>query len=290
MSKKYRYSEIFHSFQGEGFYTGRSTSWLRFFGCQFNCSGFGQKDPLDPKTWILDYENLDVSKYNTLEELPVFERGCDSGYSWSKKYAHLIHQKTVSEICDELENITPGNKFLHPISKQYTHLALTGGEPMMSQSAIVEIMDEFKNRNNTPKYITIETNTVSTPRDIFVEKFTNDFDGELFWSCSPKLFLSGEPKNKALRPDNVKAYFDISNKGQLKYVCDGSDRAWNEIEEFTNEFRKLGVDWDVYIMPLGGTKEDQEDIQVNVILEAMKRGFHVSPRVHCLVFGNSIGT
>ena len=37
--KKYYYSEIFHSIQGEGHYTGVPTTWLRFFGCNLECNG-----------------------------------------------------------------------------------------------------------------------------------------------------------------------------------------------------------------------------------------------------------
>ena len=33
VEKKYYYSEIFHSIQGEGHYTGVPTAWIRFFLC-----------------------------------------------------------------------------------------------------------------------------------------------------------------------------------------------------------------------------------------------------------------
>lgn len=35
MSKKYRYSEMFMSMQGEGHYTGVPTVWYRTWGCNF---------------------------------------------------------------------------------------------------------------------------------------------------------------------------------------------------------------------------------------------------------------
>jgi len=46
--KKYYYSEIFHSIQGEGHYTGVPTAWIRFFLCNLQCNGFGQINPTDP--------------------------------------------------------------------------------------------------------------------------------------------------------------------------------------------------------------------------------------------------
>ena len=58
--KKYYYSEIFHSIQGEGHYTGIPTAWIRFFLCNLQCSGFGQKDPTDPSTYDLPFQDFDA--------------------------------------------------------------------------------------------------------------------------------------------------------------------------------------------------------------------------------------
>ena len=81
--KKYYYSEIFHSIQGEGEYTGVPTAWIRFFLCNLQCNGFGQKDPTDPSTYELPFENFDVALRRTIhlsedalfEKLVLSERG-----------------------------------------------------------------------------------------------------------------------------------------------------------------------------------------------------------------------
>ena len=62
--KEYTYSEIFHSIQGEGHYTGVPTAWIRFFLCNLQCSGFGQKDPTNPDTYELPFEDFDVDSVN----------------------------------------------------------------------------------------------------------------------------------------------------------------------------------------------------------------------------------
>ena len=77
----------------------------------------------------------------------------------------------------------------------------------------------------------------------------------------------------------------------MKYVVNGTPESWREVEEATAAFRAAGVDWPVYIMPVGATKEQQEEEQIaNIAVEAMKRGYYFSGRLHCYVFGNQIGT
>lgn len=328
LDKEYRYSEIFgNTFQGEGKYTGVNTVWYRSWGCNFNCNGFGQDNPYDQSTWKLDYLNLDVSKYNSMEELPVFKRGCDSSYSWSKKFSKLSRKGTPKQIVDEIEKYlkneyNKSGSFLHKKTKQWTHMAFTGGEPMLNQSAILGILLEFIYRNNFPKYVTIETNGTQMLREDF-KKFikyfyynvdveerkvvnpilSEDYEknnykkigpyypskNEWFWSVSPKLSISGEKWEEAIRPDIVKDYYKISKNGQLKFVVNNDERTWNEVEKAVSLYRDEGIDWDVWIMPVGAEKSDQEKIQAQIAEEALKRGYYVSPRVHCWVFGNVIG-
>jgi 7-carboxy-7-deazaguanine synthase len=290
--KKYRYSEIFgETIQGEGQYTGRPTAWLRVWGCNFECAGFGQDTPEDPSTYDLDYLNIDPSQYKSMEALPVFHRGCDSSYSWAKKFSHLAHQSTAAEICDKIEAMLPAGKFLHPQSKQWTHMAFTGGEPMMSQTAIVDVMNVFAERQNTPKFVTIETNGTQKARAPFEETFTNHANagGELFWSVSPKLYLSGEMWANAIKPEVLAQYKGISDHGQLKYVSNGTDRSWDEVARATDAYREAGINWDVWIMPVGADREMQESHQAKITEMAVARGYSVAARVHTWIFGNVIG-
>ena len=298
--RKYKYSEIFfETVQGEATYCGVPTVWLRFFGCHFECAGFGQKDPTDKSTW--EYDDLDLSKYKSMEELPVLKFGCDSAYSISKKFSHLAHQDTARDIAKKLTDLmvneyNPSGSFCHETSNQYTHLAFTGGEPMLQQNGIVDVLYELHKMKNAPLFITIETNGTREIKDCFKEWFssglktpTKKYGTELFFSISPKLFLSGEKWEDAIKPDVVKQYHDISIYGQLKYVCDGSSRSWDEIAKATKLYRDLGINYPVWIMPVGGLREEQEKIQAEICNETVKRGYNFSPRVHCWIFGNQIG-
>lgn len=308
--KEYRYSEIFMSFQGEGHYTGVPTVWIRLWGCNLECNGFGQKDVSNPDTWVLPLNDFDVKSVNSVEDLPVWHTGCDSSYSWSKRFRGLAQKGTASEIVDKLEEClrsphNPHGKFLNHHSGQETHLAFTGGEPMMSQPAMIAIMEEFAKRDNAPRFVTVETNgtrPIKDELDDFIRRkffMTSEQGGivddsrgspEWFWSVSPKLRVSGEPWEKAIKPDVVEAYSDASGAGQLKYVVDNDNRTWFEVDKATEEFRQAEIMWPVWVMPVGADTDMQEETAEVVALGAIDRGFNVAARVHAYVFGNKIGT
>src|SRR6056300_1159708 len=153
-----RYSEMFYSFQGEAELAGTPTVWLRFFGCNLECNGFGQEQPTEPSTWKLPYKEFDLINVKRVEDLPVWEYGCDSSYTWSKEYKHLATDTTIEGACDKLESLLPHGKFTHPLSKQENMLAFTGGEPMLQQRQMKAIVNQFLARGNVPKIITVETN------------------------------------------------------------------------------------------------------------------------------------
>jgi len=298
MRKEHLYSEIFHSIQGEGFYTGYPTLWLRLWACNLQCHGFGQKDPTDPSTYKLPYEDLDPSKYNRLEDFPVFKYGCDSSYSWSRKFKGLQHKGTSKDIYDRLiESMMKDGPNHHGLVKD-NHMCFTGGEPMLKHNAeaIVDVMREFMAQRNVPPSITIETNGT---QDIdcmdgefirMIDDYVESYDGELFWSISPKLFtVSGEKNEKAIKPDHVKNYWDLSRRGQLKFVCNGTKECWEEVEHVIRLFRANGVNFPIWIMPIGATEETQKEEAGKIATETLKRGYKVSARVHCYLWGNAIG-
>ena len=297
VEKKYYYSEIFYSIQGEGHYTGVPTAWLRFFLCNLQCNGFGQIDPTNPDTYDLPFLDYDVSKIKRVEDLPVWEKGCDSSYTWSKKYKDLMGQETpqvlANKIVDVLKNENnPEGKFLHPVSKQHQHLCITGGEPLMptGQEATIGIYRELQKQDNLPSSMTFETNGTQMLKPNFID-WVKEIDTEIFFSCSPKLFtVSGEESKKAIKPEVVAEYRKLSSKGQLKFVVGDKDREWNEMEEALEKFRSAGVDWPVWIMPVGAREEEQSATAGEVAQKAFRRGYNVAARVHVYLFGNAIGT
>ena len=297
VEKKYYYSEIFYSIQGEGHYTGVPTAWLRFFLCNLQCNGFGQLDPTNPDTYELPFEDFDVTTVKRVEDLPVWEKGCDSSYTWAKKFKGLMGQETPSALANKLVDAiktdsNPTGQFLHPITKQRQHLCFTGGEPLMAtgQMAVVGIWEELARQNNLPGSMTFETNGTQIIRPKFID-WVNSIDTEVFFSCSPKLFtVSGEKADKAIKPEIVAEYYKLSKAGQLKFVVGPKQREWDEMEEAVEKFRSAGVEWPVWIMPTGAREQEQHASAGDVAQKAFQRGYNVAARVHVYLFGNKIGT
>ena len=295
--KKYYYSEIFHSIQGEGHYTGVPTAWIRFFLCNLQCSGFGQIDPTNPETYDLPFLDYDVSQVKRVEDLPVWEKGCDSSYTWAKKYKHLMGQETPTVLANKIVDIlktdsNPEGKFLHPVSKQKQHLCFTGGEPLMvtGQAASVGIYKELEKQGNLPSSMTFETNGTQKLKPEFKE-WVKNINEEVFFSCSPKLFtVSGEQTKKAIIPEVVAEYREVSDAGQLKFVVGSEQRQWDEMEGAIEKYRALGVDWPRWVMPVGAREEEQTATAGDVAKMAFQRGYNVAARVHVYLFGNAIGT
>ena len=305
MRDKIRYSEIFYSFQGEAEMAGKPTVWIRFFGCNLECNGFGQTEPTNPDSYVLPYKDFDVNTVQRLEDLPVWHQGCDSSYSWSAKYKKLVHDDTVETICDKLTDLmksptNPTGLFQHPVTGQDTQLAFTGGEPMLNQEAMMTIMEEFERRDNPVQTVTVETNATKPIKPELAE-FIEAFNGRWHWAMSPKMWtVAGE--QDAVKPDIIFSYLQPNSSAVLKFVVSGTEACWQELREhldgITNYIQTHDADneqlirWmpEVWVMPVGATKDQQEAKSVaDISMEGMRRGYNIATRNHCYVFGNVIG-
>ena len=291
---KLRYSEAFYSVQGEGRWVGVPSLFLRVFGCNFECAGFGQERgkliPVEEMPYNTD-ERADPKHelaYTSIEELPVTPVGCDSSASWSKKYKHLQMTKTPEEVFEHLVSLLPDGTFEGRHGEDI-HLVITGGEPLLGWQrvwpSLLSMCKEIGLKN-----VTFETNGTQKLKEPF-KQWIKDTPEEIFFSVSPKLFtVSGEKTEKAIKPENVAEYQECSSRGQLKFVVGSADREWDEMENTVQKFRDAGVNWPVWIMPTGAREEEQTETAGKVAEEAFKRGYNVSARVHVYLFGNAIGT
>jgi len=281
---KIKYSEAFYSIQGEGRWVGTPSVFLRMFGCNFECAGFGQErgKPLIPRD-EMPWKQLDLSNYKFVEDLPVMHIGCDSSASWAKEYMHLSTFEEASIIADKLLALTPNNSWDN--DGQDIHLILTGGEPLMWQKQLPDLL-------NAPalkglKNITFETNSTFPLTDEFYQCLMRKSSLDVTWSCSPKLSISGEAYEEAIKPDNWDQYSSVAHSDlYLKFVVQDEEDL-QEIQDIKNTYL---FDYNIYLMPCGGTSEMLANTKLNIAELAMERGWKYSPRLHVDLFGNRWGT
>ena len=160
----------------------------------------------------------------------------------------------------------------------------------LSQQAFIGTYRELERRGNLPQSVTFETNGTQKLTAEFKE-LVSSIDTEIFFSVSPKLWtVAGERREKAIHPELVKEYRDLSDQGQLKFVLGNQDEQWTEMEEVLKLFRAEGIDYPVWIMPVGAREEEQAATAGEVARRAFQRGYNVAARVHVHLFGNLIGT
>ena len=294
--EKIRYSEIFKSVQGEGRFVGVPSVFFRTFGCNFHCHGFGQ--PRDKSKWLkpewMPYNTMNLSGIKNVKDLPVTEIGCDASASWSARYKHIMSWKPVEDIAKEILSYTPEGKWTCSTG-QDIHFIITGGEPMLWQRELQQLIrqPEFKDLKN----ITFETNCTQVFKNGF-DKFMHGLTAgdytkqpvHVTWSTSPKLSISGEERKKAIRPEVAYQYSQIPNTHlYFKFVV-MDEQDIEEVDIARKAYSDVGVEADIYLMPVGATAEGQYKTGRQVAEICLKYGYKFSPRLHVDLFGNKWGT
>jgi organic radical activating enzyme len=286
---KIKVSEIFYSLQGEGRFVGVPSVFLRTYGCNFTCSGFGCR-PGEKSTGADDVAEV-VHMYNNFLELPLVETGCDSYASWHPAFKHLSPTVPTEELVDQMLALTPNNMWKQNNGND-VHLVITGGEPLLGwQRAYGELLSHP--RMQDLKNLTFETNGTQKLSDDFKAFLKNwELDGpgfrrEVTFSVSAKLSASGETWEDAICPDVVNEYQAFGNT-YLKFVVETTDHV-DEAVRAVDAFRAGGFKGVVYLMPQGGIVTPYDANKLNIANICCERGFNYSPRLHVDLWGNGWG-
>ena len=131
---KIKIAELFYSIQGEGRYMGVPSVFLRTFGCNFRCAGFGM--PKGELSTEADELGSISHMFNKYEELPLVSTGCDSYASWHPDFKNLSPMLTSDAIVDRILEIIPFGEW------REEHLVITGGEPLLGwQRAYIDLLN-----------------------------------------------------------------------------------------------------------------------------------------------------
>ncbi len=282
---KIKIAELFYSVQGEGRYMGVPSVFLRTFGCNFKCAGFGM--PKGQLSTEADAIAQIADKFKLYEELPLVSTGCDSYASWDPRFKDLSPMLTSDAIADRISEIIPFNEW------RDEHLVITGGEPLLGwQRAYPDLLDHPKMAGL--KEITFETNGTQKLSEEFKEYLLQwqmpdlDFDREITFSVSAKLSCSGESREEAIRPDVVCEYQEVGYTYR-KFVVATEEDAEEAIETL-DIYRAEGFDGPCYLMPVGGVESVYNLNNRRVAELAMKNGLRYSDRLQVPLFKNEWGT
>ena len=282
---KLKVAELFYSIQGEGRFMGVPSVFLRVFGCNFKCEGFGM--PRGKKSE--EYIKINPDLYRSYNDLPLVSTGCDSYASWDPRFKHLSPVLSTDTIVDKIIDILPNKKW------QDEHLVITGGEPLLGwQRSYPDLL--LEDRMMGCKDITFETNgTQAITTDLIeaIDEWSKHISGtyrpkEVTFSVSAKLPVSGEKWEDAIKPEVVAGYERVGNT-YLKFVI-ANEQDLADAEKAVDEYRKAGFTGFVYLMPVGGVESVYNLNNRSVADLAMRKGWRYSDRLQVPLFKNEWGT
>jgi len=283
---KIKIAELFYSIQGEGRYMGVPSVFLRTFGCNFKCQGFGMpRGELSKEADNIAVMNA-MHPFKEYNELPLVSTGCDSYASWHPDFKNLSPMLTTDAIADRIMEILPQDHW------KDEHLVITGGEPLLGwQKAYPDLLNNPKMAGL--KEITFETNGTMRLTKEF-KHFLTTWTGlpkqkrEITFSVSAKLPCSGEPWDDAIKPSVVCEYEEYGT-AYLKFVI-ATEQDFADAECAIGAYRAAGFKGHVYLMPVGGVESVYSMNNKNVALLAMKNGLRYSDRLQVPLFKNEWGT
>jgi organic radical activating enzyme len=285
---KLKVAELFYSIQGEGRYMGVPSVFLRVFGCNFKCAGFGMpRGELSKEADEVAVMNA-MHPFTKYEELPLVSTGCDSYASWHPDFKNLSPMRKNAELAEDIVTMLPFKEW------RDEHLVITGGEPLLGwQRAYPSLLDDPKMASL--REITFETNGTQELSKEFRQYLLNWSLGNksrgreaLTFSVSAKLPCSGEKWEDAIRPEIVCQYQDVGHT-YLKLVI-ATQEDFADAQRAVAEYRAAGFKGHVYLMPVGGVESVYSLNNKAVAIMAMNQGWRYSDRLQVPLFKNEWGT
>jgi len=265
---------------------GVPSVFLRTFGCNFKCAGFGM--PRGELSQEVEAIANRIGEFEKYEDLPLVTTGCDSYASWDPRFKDLSPMLTTDAIAHRIAEIIPHNEW------RDEHLVITGGEPLLGwQRAYPDLLSHPKMAGL--KEITFETNGTQKLTPEFAaylhqwkSHHDKDFWREITFSVSAKLPCSGEKWSDAICPEIVCEYEDYGT-AYLKFVI-ATEQDFEDAQRAVEEFRAAGFTGHVYLMPVGGVESVYALNNRRVADLAMKAGLRYSDRLQVPLFKNEWGT
>lgn len=255
---------------------------MRTFGCNFSCKKLGIDESFEGE----NPEVIEALKksYVNFKDLPLVKTGCDSYGAWHPKLKHLSPLLSNDAIVDGMIDLV-GDDHKKNLG---THLVITGGEPLLGwQKQYPELFEKIQDRLGIYQ-ITFETNGTQRLNQELIEYIQSHPCFEYTFSVSPKLSISGEKWEDAIKPEIVAEYQKFSDYTYLKFVV-SKDSDIEEIKKAVEAYDRVGFYGNIYLMPVGGESKLYNLNNRAVAQMALDNGWYYSPRLQVDLFDNNWG-
>lgn len=237
-------SEIFGpTFQGEGRSVGRLCVFLRLGGCNLHCS------------W------------------------CDTPYTWAFDRRHARMHESGKQYDPEVEmrRMSPEDVIAELLklrgTTDETLLVVSGGEPMLQQDSLYEVLSFFDE-------VEIETAGTIVPTSLRGIDFQH-----VRFNVSPKLKHSGNELELRRNWNALEWLATLNSIFKFVVTAETWDADVKEIEEIQLKLR-LPPGW-IWIMPIGTYKLEQLHSLEYFADKVLEQGWNLTPRLHTLIWGNT---
>jgi len=191
---------------------------------------------------------------------------CDTKYTWDWSSYSFSKRVMSMEISSVREIIT---------SYGLRHLVVTGGEPLLQQNALADILQSI---DDSDLYCEIETNGTLLPSKELINLISQ-------WNVSIKLSNSHNELKLRERPSAIKSFVSLETSYFKFVIVQPTD-----IPEVLNLVDEYNIPADrVVLMPEGTTGKTINDRGKWISEICTTHGFRFSSRLHILLWGNKPG-
>ena len=189
---------------------------------------------------------------------------CDTPYTWDRRRYDLDAG---------LRWMTAGNVWPEVAATRAGLLVITGGEPLIQQAALPPLLDAAGREGWR---VEIETNGTIRPLPAVIRPFVR-------FNVSVKLAGSGVAAGRRIRPSAIQA-LAAAGQATWKFVVNEA----GDIGEIVRLQDRFGLD-PVWVMPQGATAEQVLGRLPQLAEDALAHRWHLTPRLHILLWGDVRG-
>jgi 7-carboxy-7-deazaguanine synthase len=248
MARLHGKPEIFHSIQGEGKSLGVPSVFVRTSLCNLHC------------IW------------------------CDTDYTWNwtgTRFAHVRDSDPNYQKFDKKQWIatTAVNEVATTVAAfACPNVILTGGEPMLQQPALVQLMHTLRCMGGPAWRFEVETNGTLVPDTAFEDSIDQ-------YNVSPKLENSGNP-TRLREKGAAYRFFAASPKANFKFVV----AAPADLKEVLGLIEKYAIAPEqVFLMPEGTSRQALTRKRAWLAEVCKTNGFRYTDRLHIQIWGSKKG-